>query len=58
MTDVSQTATIRYYPVSSAPQTQGQLILKWGALALFIIETISVGDGIVEAIIMTLKHYH
>jgi hypothetical protein len=56
MTDISHTATTHYYPESTAPQTQGQLILKWGALTFFIIETISVGDGIIQAILMMLKH--
>jgi hypothetical protein len=56
MSDISQAANIRYYPRSGAPETAGYRLLKWGALTLFIIETISVGDGIIQAIIMMIKH--
>jgi hypothetical protein len=55
MTDIAQPAT-HSYPLSSAPETEGQAILKWGALVFLVIETISVGTGLVEAIMMTLRH--
>jgi hypothetical protein len=56
MTNIAQQSAVYSYPLSSAPDTPGQAILRWGALVLFIVETISVGSGIVDAIMMTLRH--
>jgi hypothetical protein len=53
MTDITRQTNFSY-AIWSAPQTQGEAILRLGALLLLIVETISVGSGIIEAIRMTL----
>lgn len=56
MTNITHPATTYVHAQSSASEIGGQTILKWAALVLLTIETISVTSGILEAIMMTLRH--
>jgi hypothetical protein len=54
MANIAQQRETHTYPLSTAPGASGHAFFKWGALVLLIVETISVGSRIVDAIIMTL----